>query len=167
LKGSLREPFKKINNRFETLPARPATLDCYVGGKALYDRIAATELFSEGLERLLRGVENYQIALMCAEKYPVTCHRSILICQHLRQFEIEIQHILSDGQLESHQQLEYRLLKLHSLVQPEPAQQEQLSLFDGLLFSGSTTGEYSESAALKEAYQQQGDDIAYVEKTES
>jgi Uncharacterized conserved protein len=43
------------------LGARPEDLSCYdVSGKALYDRIAATPLFSEGIQRLLKGAANYK-----------------------------------------------------------------------------------------------------------
>jgi hypothetical protein len=46
---------------------------------------------------------------MCAEKDPLECHRTILVCRHLRN-EMEIRHILSDGGLESHADAETRLL---------------------------------------------------------
>ncbi len=55
--------------------------NCYVDGKALYERIAATEEFGIGVQRLLKGAQK---ALMCAEKDPMTCHRAILVCQNLR-----------------------------------------------------------------------------------
>jgi len=64
---------------------------------------------------------------MCAEKDPITCHRTILICQHLVPFNLEIGHILEDGSLEYHEDLEKRLLKLHHLQEREP--EGQLSLF--------------------------------------
>ena len=48
---------------------------------------------------------------MCAEKDPLTCHRAILVCRHLRQFDLAIAHIGPDAQLESHECLEIRLLK--------------------------------------------------------
>ncbi|MEG3977156.1 DUF488 domain-containing protein [Microcoleus sp. herbarium8] len=93
------------------LGARPEDLSCYdTEGKALYDRIAATPLFSAGIQRLLKGAANYKISLMCAEKDPITCHRTILVCHKLKAFNLQIKHILSDGNLESHQDLEARLL---------------------------------------------------------
>ncbi len=93
------------------LGARPEDLSCYdTGGKALYDRIAATPLFSAGIQRLLKGIENHKISLMCAEKDPIACHRNILVCHQLRKYNLQINHILSDGELESHLQLEARFL---------------------------------------------------------
>ena len=95
----------------QELGARPEDLSCYdTGGKALYDRIAATPLFAAGIQRLLKGAANYKISLMCAEKDPITCHRTILVCHKLKEFHLQINHILSDGSLESHQDVEARLL---------------------------------------------------------
>ena len=79
---------------------------------------------------------------MCAEKDPLTCHRTILICRHLRGFSIEIAHILEDGSLESMQQAEDRLLKLMRV----PSQD---------LFRGK-------DKLIEEAYDKQAEKIAYV-----
>ncbi len=50
---------------------------------------------------------------MCSEKDPMTCHRTILICKQLRQLEIKIDHIIDENTIESHSQLEDRLLDLY------------------------------------------------------
>lgn len=148
------------------LGARPNDLTCYVDGKALYEKIAATQLFADGIQRLLKGAETYKIALMCAEKDPITCHRAILICQKLRSLGLKINHILSNAQLESHEALEDRLLELHQLQEPELPQQIQLSLFETISFPEASTMQYSRAESLHKAYHQQGEQIAYVEKTE-
>ena len=147
------------------LGARPSDPTCYVDGKALYERIASTELFSQGIQRILKGAETYKIALMCAEKDPITCHRAILVGQHLREFTLDINHILRNGNLETHQHLEERLLKLHGLKQPEFIQPVQLSLFNDLSLPAQSSLQYSTKDSLKEAYNRQGNQIAYVEKT--
>ncbi len=135
------------------LGARPEAESCYdFTGKALYERIAATELFSQGIERVLKGLAAYKIALMCAEKDPLTCHRTILIGRELQKKEqVSIYHILPDGELESHAQLEKRLLakfNKNDLNQPI-----QLNLF--------TSPELVE-IDLETAYDKQGLEIAYV-----
>lgn len=99
------------------LGARPDDPACYVDGKALYERIAGTALFQDGLARLDRGMRTSRIALLCAEKDPLTCHRAILVCRHLRRPGLAIDHILADGRLESQHGLEQRLLSLHGLHQ--------------------------------------------------
>ena len=142
------------------LGARPEDQNCYVEGKAVYEKIAATETFAQGLKRLLKGLQNYRIALMCAEKDPLTCHRAILVCQHLVPFSLEIAHIHSSGELEFHEDLEERLLKAHNLQDPPPAQQLSLLSFP----DADSNLELSREQRLHQAYQKQGDKIAYVEK---
>lgn len=140
------------------LGARPEDLSCYdTSGKALYDRIAATPLFSEGMQRLLKGAANYKISLMCAEKDPITCHRTILVCHKLKEFNLPIYHILSDGNLESHQDLEQRLLSKFNKGKKteEPI---QLSLFE------LAPDVKSEIVNLEAAYNIHGLEIAYVSK---
>ena len=149
------------------LGARPSDPTCYVDGKALYEIIASTELFSQGIQRILKGAETYKIALMCAEKDPITCHRAILVGQHLREFTLDINHILRNGNLETHQHLEERLLELHGLKQPESLDPVQLSLFNDLSLPAQSSLQYSTRDYIKEAYKRQGDQIAYVEITEN
>jgi uncharacterized protein (DUF488 family) len=95
---------------------------CYKNGKAVYNLIAATDFFKEGLNRLQKGIEKYKIALMCAEKDPITCHRMILICRKIRDKDMQIYHILENGELESNIEAEKRLM--NALKIPE------LTLFD-------------------------------------
>jgi len=47
---------------------------------------------------------------MCAEKDPINCHRTVLICHHLKATDIEILHILEDGSLENNLETEKRLM---------------------------------------------------------
>lgn len=139
------------------LGARPDNPDCYVDGKARYENIAATEAFQRGLKRILTGLQQHRIALMCAEKDPLTCHRAILVCRNLVQFNLEIGHIHPDGSIEYHENLEDRMLAIHGLQ--EQGTGNQLSLFEPV--TGPTL---SRDERLVLAYQVQGDKIAYVEK---
>ncbi len=127
----------------DVLGARFPDPSVYVGEVADFGRIGEHVVYREGIERLRRGMERYIVALVCAEKDPITCHRAILICRSLRE-RADIRHILADGSLESHPALERRLRKLH-----EPAQ----CLLPGL---GPPRGD-----PLDEAYAQQGQQIAW------
>lgn len=140
------------------LGARPEDLSCYdLSGKALYERIAATPLFSEGIQRLLKGAASYKVSLMCAEKDPMTCHRTILVCHKVKDFNVQINHILSDGNLESHQDLEARLLNKFNKGKNND-QPIQLSLFE---FPPDLKNEIID---LESAYYRYGLEIAYVTK---
>ena len=94
------------------LGARRIERDCYENGRASYKRIAATPAFADGIERIRSGMTEHRIALMCAEKDPLTCHRTILVCRALRDENLEIHHILENGDIEPMQAPERRLLSL-------------------------------------------------------
>jgi uncharacterized protein (DUF488 family) len=128
----------------DELGARSQDRSCYVDGKVRYDLLAQTSLFQHGLGRVIRGAQTHRIALMCAEKDPLTCHRCILVSRHLVAQQVDVQHILADGRLESHAEALARLLR--ELQLPE-------------LFR-------PRDELMVEAYRVRGDQIAYVEKAE-
>lgn len=97
------------------LGARRQERDCYVDGRVRYERIVRSDVFLRGLERLRRGGVRYRIALMCAEKEPLDCHRTILICRALSR-EFDIRHIIGPNEVESHEDCEERLLDRHHLT---------------------------------------------------
>lgn len=88
-------------------------------GRVQYNRLQRADNFLHGIERLLTGLDKaLNIALLCAEKDPAFCHRSLLIGHHLaRANALPIQHIGFDGALESQAELEQRLVSLHDLEQ--------------------------------------------------
>lgn len=94
------------------LGARPKDRKCYVGGVAKYELIEKTAIFQSGVERLCEGVKKHNIALMCAEKEPLDCHRTVLVARHLMLLGLDVAHILSNGRVEKHQETEKRLMKL-------------------------------------------------------
>jgi uncharacterized protein (DUF488 family) len=101
------------------LGARSEDRSCYRAGKVQYDRLAKTALFEQGLDRVCRGAETYRIALLCAEKDPLTCHRCILVSRYLIERKFDVQHILADGRFESHSAALQRLVKELHLEQRE------------------------------------------------
>ncbi len=96
----------------DALGARSKDPDCYEDGKASYARIAATPGFRQAIDDLAERSHKTRIALMCAEKEPLECHRTILVGRALAQRGVELQHILADGRIEPHDELEARLLHL-------------------------------------------------------
>jgi uncharacterized protein (DUF488 family) len=94
----------------DALGARPKDEGCYEGGMVSYARIAETEAFRNAVDALIARSESTHIALMCAEKEPLDCHRTILVGRALAQRGVELRHILADGSIEPHAALEERLL---------------------------------------------------------
>ena len=124
------------------LGPRSADPACYENGKVQYKRLAATEIFQRGLARLRKTMETHRVALMCAEKEPLMCHRMILICRNLAGDDIVIRHILEDGSLEENRDTEKRPMRLWNI---DPAD----------LFS-------TEADQIQRAYDLQAEKIAYA-----
>jgi hypothetical protein len=132
------------------LGARRGEQSCYVGGQAKYERIKEMPLFRKGLEYVLEGCDRFNLAIMCAEADPIACHRTILVAREIRAQRpgLRIAHILGDGSLETQEEAEERLVKLHKL-QPE--------LFGDLS---------SASGLIEKAYALQAEKIAYKKSPE-
>ncbi|MCS7062904.1 MAG: DUF488 domain-containing protein [Methylacidiphilales bacterium] len=94
------------------LGGRPQDPSCYVKGQVLYERIAQTPLFRAGIERVKKGANKYRIVLMCAEKDPINCHRTLLVARYLAEEGAQVIHIHPDGNLEPHEVAMSRLAKL-------------------------------------------------------
>lgn len=129
------------------LGARREERECYVDGRAVYERVARLPLFREGLDRLAAAARERAVAVMCAEKEPLDCHRSVLICRHLRDMGFEIRHILADGGLEDHAATERRMLDAAD---------------DAPLLSHMTP----EADRIEQAYEARGREIAYRQDRE-
>src|SRR6202163_4939957 len=70
-------------------------------GHVLYDRVAETPLFQEGLSRLENGIREYNVAILCAEENPAACHRRLLIGRVLRDRGIGMKHVRGDGRIQT------------------------------------------------------------------
>ncbi len=92
------------------LGGRPEDEGCYENGQVRYDRGARSENFRQGLARLQKGRETHRLALMCAEKDPLDCHRMLLVSRQLAEDGIPVLHILATGKLETQEQALERLL---------------------------------------------------------
>lgn len=97
------------------LGARSDDRSCYENGRIQYTRLARTDSFRTGIDRVIRGAHDHRVALMCAEKEPLECHRTLLVARALTDLGIVVQHILADGRLESHDATMERLLDVVGL----------------------------------------------------
>jgi uncharacterized protein (DUF488 family) len=101
----------------EELGARRVEPECYRGNRVDFAYTARSPLFERGLKRVVEGLKSFDIAMMCAEKEPLDCHRSALICRHGERLLGRPGHVREDGSVESQEQLETRLMQLAG--QPE------------------------------------------------
>ena len=112
LKATLRSSGIQYAFLGKELGARSEDPACYLYGKVQYDRLAETKLFQSGIARVMEGAQEYRMALVCAEKEPLDCHRSILVARRLAEAGAEVRHLHSDGSVELHGEAMIRLLKL-------------------------------------------------------
>ena len=127
------------------LGARTEDPSCYLDGRVQYARLAASADFGHAIDRLLAGAKEHRIAIMCSEKEPLECHRTILVSQALIKAKCPVNHILHDGTLETHDATLDRLLQLVGSSNED-------------MFS-------SRSDLLSEALSKQESRIAYVKRT--
>ena len=125
------------------LGARSNDPACYEMGKVKYQILARTPLFRSGIERVKDGSQRNMIALMCAEKEPLDCHRTILIARELVKAGADIAHVLENGQVESHNETLNRLC-------------DQLGMKELDLFSTA-------EELIEQAYDAQEQRVAYVD----
>lgn len=115
-----------------------------------FEKVRKDEDFLFGIKRIKNGItKGYNISLMCTEKDPIDCHRSILVAKGLEDNDIEVSHILQNGQLYSQQKLEERLLNMYF------KDRNQIN-FDMLLGNSLTDEEM-----IEEAYRKRNREIGY------
>jgi uncharacterized protein (DUF488 family) len=83
----------------------------YNAGQVIYERLAMSALFQEGIGRIIAGAQTHRTALMCAERDPITCHRTILVARELVKRGVEVEHILDNGTVETHDEALGRLMQ--------------------------------------------------------
>lgn len=97
------------------LGARSTDSTCYENGRVQYRRLARTYIFRSGLQRLVRGAQSHVVAIMCAEKEPLDCHRTLLVSPVLAAEGVLVTHLLADGRREDHDATMSRLIKMMGL----------------------------------------------------
>ena len=127
----------------EELGARSKDPACYdAEGRVSYAKLAQTPLFRQGIDRLQSGMQQLRIAIMCAERNPLECHRTFLVARELEKVGVPVTHIFHSGALE---------LNRHALQRLAT----ELKLAHTDLFR-------SEEELLDEVYETQGRRLAYT-----
>ncbi len=128
----------------EELGARSSNPACFENGRVSYARLAAAPSFQRGLARLREAAQSQRVAMMCAEREPLDCHRTILIARQLERAGEAVTHILADGSLEENEHTLARLI-------------ERLGLPGDDLFSAAAD-------RIEAAYDAQAAKVAYAPK---
>lgn len=124
LEASLREAGIRYEFAGEELGARtkdPAMLE---GGRVSYAKLARSAPFERGLAKLLAEARAGRVAMMCAEREPLDCHRTILVGREAERAGAAVVHILGDGTLEENRHALERLASRLKLPQDDLFQGE-------------------------------------------
>jgi len=110
--------------------ARPTDRTLYCAeGYLDFEKTRASELFKKGLDNVMLGLASgHNIALMCTEKDPFDCHRTIMVSRGFELNGVNVQHIHVDGHLETQDEINIRLLD--NLEKKENVDIHQISLFE-------------------------------------
>ena len=117
------------------------------GGFVDFEKFTQSDQFKKGLAKIKKGLElGYNFVLMCAEKDPINCHRSIMIGYAMQKNGIEVLHIMHDGQLQPQGEIDKILLELYF------SDRNQLNLF---------IKSSDEQELIEQAYKKQNAKIGY------
>ncbi len=106
---------------------------CYEGGRICYDRVAEAARFKDSVGRLLHDAGKRSMALMCAEKEPLDCHRTLLVSPALVNQGLGVTHIHADGMLEPHGEAMDRLLAKFNLLRQDLFAQPRAALVEAAI----------------------------------
>lgn len=132
------------------LGGRSDDAQCYEAGRIRYDRVARTPAFRRGIDRVRKGMQTHRLAVMCAEKEPLECHRTLLVATELERNGVRVVHIHAEGHSETNAEAMSRLLEMHELNDRQP----------DMLNPGRTRDDL-----VNEAVHRQARRVAYVDET--
>lgn len=120
----------------------------YPNGVVNYNKVMQQEEFCVGINNVIGNIrKGLKIALMCAEKNPLDCHRFLLVARALSNKGVKVKHILENGEIVLNEDLEKQLLQKYK------REFDQLSFFQENL---------SQEKTLEEAYQRRNQDVGFA-----
>lgn len=124
LEASLREAGIRYDYLGEELGARSKDPAHSEDGRVSYAKLAKSSAFQRGLSQLLSETSANRVAMMCAEREPLDCHRTILVGREAEKAGATVMHILADGSLEENRHALERLMAKLKIPQDDLFQGE-------------------------------------------
>ena len=142
-------------NYKEEFGARQDNKDFYNSKGFLdFEVFAKSKQFKDGIDKIKKAQDmGYVVCLMCAEKDPINCHRTILIARNLDKKGFEVKHILATEETCEQKEIDSRLLEKYC------PHRSQISLF--------SENNLSDEESLEKAYRFKNEEIGFrMEKEE-
>ena len=118
-----------------------------------FELFAKSSPFLSGFNKLVNSmVQDYRFALMCAEKDPINCHRTILVARAFHDAGYKVIHLLPNNMNVTQRDIEVRLLERYF---PD---RNQVALFGQA---------FNENEYIAEAYRKRNSEIGYSIEEES
>ncbi len=113
-----------------------------------FTAFSKSKQFNDGIDKIRKAQKmGYVVCLMCAEKDPINCHRTILIARNLDKQGFCVKHILSNKQSCDQKEIDKRLLDNFF------PNRDQVSLFN--------ENNLSDEQILEEAYRLKNEEIGF------
>lgn len=113
-----------------------------------FNVFAKSKQFNDGIDKIKRAQDmGYNVCLMCAEKDPINCHRTILIARNLDKRGFDVKHILATEDFCLHEDIDKRLLEKFC------PNRSQISLF--------CENNLSDEESLEKAYELKNEEIGF------
>lgn len=111
LKATLLKNGIYYRNYADEFGARQSNKALYVEGYLDFDLHCQSEAFKKGVSKLIDSLaQGYTFALMCAEKEPIRCHRTIMVSRRFFEKGYAVVHLLPNDKHTTQQDIEQNLL---------------------------------------------------------
>jgi uncharacterized protein (DUF488 family) len=102
----------------DSVGGRSNNIKDYSKGRVMYKKIAEKEEYISSIYLIISLTSEHKTVLMCSEKEPLECHRTLLISRSIEMLKVKVLHIHRDGQIESQGEAIQRLLAIWKLDSP-------------------------------------------------
>jgi uncharacterized protein (DUF488 family) len=102
----------------DSVGGRSNNVNDYSKGRVMYKKIAQKEDYISSINLIISLSSEHKTALMCSEKDPLECHRTLLVSRTIEKLQVKILHIHRDGRIESQGEAIQRLLAIWKLDSP-------------------------------------------------
>lgn len=114
LKSSLRDYGMDYRFYGKALGGRPDKPSLFNGLVANYEAMSQVESFKQGIKLIIEGSKKHKLVMMCSEHDPIDCHRCLLVGRALSEADINVKHILANGEITSQDVIEDQLLIMNN-----------------------------------------------------